>query len=208
MGKEEIDAKIPYQMENEQNKANHMHELKEIFDELGIPFMLGYGLVLSYVRNKRFIFNDGDIDFIVKKEDIKGKESALLQKLVETEHVNFRDFGDENRLWCNKDVNGYSSEFDLYVYPKHEVWRYEYFHKFHKYLMYPKEPFENPLKVTFYGKEYLIPNPPEEYVRTVYGTNWRIPFTPPRGTEPKVFMSDHLLSVKEFVKLMESVEDT
>ena len=202
MSKYSIEGKIDEQREHEMDKATHLKELKKIFDELNIPFFLGYGMVLSAVRNGRFIFSDGDIDFIVREED--ADLERIKKVLEETGHENFKEI-DKNRLWCTKRVNGYESQFDLYIYPKHEAWRYEINGK--EYWLFPKELFEEQLWIPFYGKMFPIPWFPEEYLRICYGHGWRIPHTQPRGTIPDCLKYRKLPTVKEFIDEKEWEED-
>lgn len=204
MSKRDIDSKIPIQREHEFDKAAHLKELKYIFNKLEIPYYLAYGMVLSAVRNRRFIFNDGDIDFIVRAEDIEGKKDKLIEKLKETGHDGFRE-PDENRTWCTKNINGYISEFDLYIYPKKYVWRYEKYKG--EYWLFPEELFGIPTPIHFYGEVFPIPTFPEEYLRICYGNSWRIQYTQPGGTRPHCLKLKEIPTVEEYIKMEESKED-
>lgn len=204
MGLEEINKKVPIQKQHEMDKLSHLLEIKTILDSLQIPFFLGYGLVLSAVRENRFIPQDGDIDIIIKYEDLEGKVDTLAKILEEHGHKDFMH-PNINRLWCVKYINDYRSELDIYAYPKHEAWRYEVYNKM--FALFPKELFERGKTIDFYGEKFKIPSPPEEYLRIVYGNSWRIPHVQPRGTIPHCRYYYKLPTVAELVKELEAEKD-
>ncbi len=155
-------------------------ETKEIFDRCRMEFFLICGTCLGVIRENRIMPCDGDIDLGVKhellKDNIHRLEQAFLDKGYMTEirtcqydypraldphkdgiHICVRDFdlsGDKRfqaRIIApdNDTPPGTCSIFDAKL-------------------------FENLKKIEFLGKEFLVPNPPEEFLEAYYG-DWRTP---------------------------------
>jgi phosphorylcholine metabolism protein LicD len=171
-----MDAKI--QFKKESIKIDQLLEMRDTLASFKIPCMLAYGNCLGAVRDKKFILTDGDIDLMVMHENIQNKRADVIEVF---ESLGYRRIIRDN--W-NSITNNFfiymlkkgGIEADIYSYPLYKHWRWEYAYWADKFMLYPKEIFENPRKIMFYGHEFYVPNPPEEYLRICYGNDWRIPW--------------------------------
>jgi hypothetical protein len=155
-------------------------EAKEIFDECGVEFFLICGTCLGAVREGIILPYDGDIDLGVRHEILK-KSIPLLSDA-------FRN-------------RGYTVELRTcqYNYPRSMDFRKDLIHicvrdydtsgdkVFHARIIAPdndtpdgtcsifdKKLFDEFKKVKLLGQEFLVPNPPEEFMAAHYGP-WKIP---------------------------------
>jgi hypothetical protein len=148
----------------------NLKEAKQILDQLGVVFLLYSGSCLGVTRDNAFIPWDDDID-LVSVMGING----LTERSTDTVMAAFRDKGyfvdmlegaysktvvtikDFVRLsWdCASIIDD-----SIYAYPR---------------VRLPAKLFTNPKEIEFLGKKFLVPNPPEEYLRLKYGGEWMVP---------------------------------
>jgi hypothetical protein len=154
-----------------------LKEAKEVLGSLGIDFLLSSGTCLGAIRDNGFIPWDDDLDLI----SIMGNDT-LTEELIDQAVAAFRDRGyfvgpgggtsrdvrahsmmkDYVRIgWeCYRIVGG-----SISVYPATNI---------------PATFFTQPKEITFVGEKFLVPNPPEEYLRLKYGEEWMVPKGPGR----------------------------
>ena len=138
----------------------NLKEVKEILDGLGVVFLLGSGGCLGAIREKAFIPLDDDVD-LVSVIGVNG----LTEHAADVVTAAFRDKGYfvieteglySKYLMTMKDFVRLSLEFariiddSIYAYPR---------------LRIPARFFTQPKEIEFLGEKFLVPNPPEEYLR-------------------------------------------
>ena len=166
-----------------------LKEAKETLDRLGVVFLLASGTCLGAIRDNAFIPWDDDID-LISVAGINGLTEELVDKAVAA----FRHKGyfvyDAGR--GSRGVQAYSMMKDyvrtgwesysiiddsISVYPKTQI---------------PASFFTEPKEITFLGERFLVPDPPEGYLRLKYGEEWMVPKGP--GVYEKDVV-DHIPSV-------------
>lgn len=152
-----------------------LFELKEVFDNLDIPFFLNYGTCLSAYRGG-FVDGDLDVDLGVFHEIIVPKMEPLKQELARRGFkmmIHSKPFIYERALKAVK----YGINVDLIDYALNERTN-ERFHN-HYLLDYaavhPASWFDDLKTINFLGKDFLMPNPPEKFLASMYGSKWQIP---------------------------------
>jgi hypothetical protein len=161
--------------------AERLKEVKRIFDDQGIVFWLGSGTCLGCIREDNFIPWDDEID----TASVIGMHGLTEETIYHIADV-FMEAGFYSRIrsnprymsvafvkdgmrtdWtCHRIIDGGAIEFPGGKLPLHL--------------------FAQPMEVEFIGQNFLVPNPPEEYLRLKYGPEWRIPKGP--GFEADVVM--------------------
>ena len=148
----------------------NLKEAKHILDQLGVVFLLGSGVCLGATRDTAFIPWDDDVD-LVAVIGING----LTERSADIAAAAFRDNGyfvgeidgaySTTRVTI-KDHVRLSLEFvriiddSIYAYPG---------------IQLPANLFTQPKEIEFLGEKFLVPNPPEEYLRLKYGAEWMVP---------------------------------
>ena len=151
-----------------------LKEAKKVMDHLGVSFFLRQGTCLGAVRDDAFIPWDDDIDLGC----VIGL-NGFTEDLIEPVLNGFRDQGyfvnaESNDRWVAAGMIKSSLRIDL------SFFRIINDNIFHFPLIWlPARLFTNLKEIEFMGDNYLVPNPPEEYLRTKYGPNW----TTPKGIE-------------------------
>jgi hypothetical protein len=148
-------------------------ETKEIFDRGGITFFLASGACLGAVRDGSFISWDDDVDlFSIIGMNNLSEESILMTVAVFTENGCFarRNYVPNSfnhsfiKDWVRIDwACGYPVNNSVFSYPG---------------IYIPIQLFEHPKAVEFLDTTFLVPNPPEEYLRLKYGDQWIVPKKP------------------------------
>ena len=161
--------------------AERLKEVKRIFDGQGVVFWLGSGTCLGSTRENRFIPWDDEMD----TASVIGMHGLDEETVYRTANV-FKENGFYPRIsgsprsigvalvkdgirtdWtCHRIFNGAAIEFPGVKLPLHL--------------------FTQPMEIEFIGQTFLLPNPPEVYLRLKYGPEWRTPKGP--GFEADVVM--------------------
>lgn len=145
-------------------------EVKEIMDRLGVQFFLRQGTCLGAVRDSAFIPWDDDLDLGV----VLGT-NGFTEQSIEPVLAAFRESGYyvqtersdsiivSTLLKSNMRVDIlFHWIIDEQIYHWPGIWM-------------PVTLFSQLKEINFIGKTFLVPNPPEEYLRIKYGPDWRIP---------------------------------
>ena len=147
-----------------------LREAKEVFDELGVVFFLRQGPCLGAVRDGAFIPWDDDIDLgsVYGMHGLTKRSVASVAKAFKARgfHVEAARYGGEAWLGIMKR----HIRIDRFCYRVHKG------HVFHfPNVSIPVELFARLQEIVFAGERFLVPSPPEEYLRYKYGPNWATP---------------------------------
>ncbi len=148
----------------------NLKEAKQILNRMGIVFLLGSGICLGATRDGAFIPWDDDVDLVSvigfnkSTEDSADKVAAAFRK--KGYFVGGLDGNHSKTRMTVKNEVRLSIEFlrivddQIHAYPG--IW-------------FPSNMFTEPKEIDFLGDKFLVPNPPEEYLRLKYGENWTTP---------------------------------
>jgi hypothetical protein len=147
-----------------------LREAKEVFDEHGVIFFLRQGTCLGVVRDRALIPWDDDLD-LGSIIDMHGFTEDLIEPVIEA----FRAIGcfvevSQDGLYTNVKIMKYRIRIDWQCYRvvKKTIAQYPG-------IPIPIDLFTELSEVEFIGDTYLVPSPPEKYLRYKYGPNWETP---------------------------------
>jgi hypothetical protein len=148
----------------------NLKEAKQILDDAGIVFLLFSGACLGAVRDSAFIPWDDDIDIL----SVMGVNDLTEDRLSAAVNI-FRRNG-----YFIKELKGsYSRCFSMIKDYVRIGWDADYIVedmlKVYPGIPMPAKLFTNPKGIEFLGEKFLVPNPPEEYLRLKYGAEWTTP---------------------------------
>jgi len=155
------------------NAVKALKEVKHILDSFGVTFFLRQGTCLGAIRDNDLLPWDDDVD-IGSVIGFHGVIVESLDQIVET----FRNHGFLTRL----DLIGGCPYIPLVKYSTRIDW--DCFKIVDDYIVqfpFQKAParlFTELKEITFFDETFLVPNPPEEYLRLKYGENWQTPKKP------------------------------
>ena len=155
---------------NPELAKQRLKEAKEIMGQLGVPFFLRQGTCLGAVRDQAFIPWDDDIDLgcVI---GLNGFTEDLIEPILD----GFREQGyfvnvEGNDRWIAAGMIKSSLRIDLTFF---RIIDDSIFH--FPLIWMPARLFANLKEIEFMGGNYLVPNPPEEYLRIKYGPDWITP---------------------------------
>jgi hypothetical protein len=145
-------------------------EVKEVMDRCGVQFFLRQGTCLGAIRDGAFIPWDDDLDLGV----ILGV-NGFTEQSVEPLLAAFRGSGyyvrresSDNIIYATLLKNMirvdilFHRVIDEHIYHWPGIW-------------FPVTLFNHLKEINFIGEIFLVPNPPEEYLRIKYGPDWQTP---------------------------------
>lgn len=143
---------------------------RQILNDLHIRFFLFSGSCLGAVRDQAFIPWDDDIDIL----SIVG-ENGITPQLMETAIKAFEN----NGFYIGRMEGKYSTSFSMIKDHIRVGWdcavpSNNNLHIFPGVVV-PTKLFESPREIIFLSESFLVPNPPEDYLRLKYGEEWMIP---------------------------------
>ena len=185
-----------------------LREAKHIMDELGVAFFLRQGTCLGAIRDSGFIPWDDDLD-LGSVIGFHGLTEKSVDLVVERVADAFRDNGyfakvERNAQYTTVAMMKSSTRMDWVCYRiiGDSIFQYPG-------VRIPVRLFSEPKEIDFIGERFLVPNPPEEYLRFKYGEDWMtpkktgyekdimeiIPETPLPGNAGRLsqFLSTHIL---------------
>ena len=147
-----------------------LKEARHILDRLGLVFFLRHGTCLGAVRDGAFIEWDDDLDI----GSVIGLH-GLTEELVHSAADVFREHEfdarvKENELNLSVDLEKSGTEMDWTCYRIIDDSIYQW-----PVVQIPVSLHEELKEIDFLGEKFLVPNPPEEYLRLKYGPEWMIP---------------------------------
>jgi hypothetical protein len=149
----------------------NLKEIKQVLEQLGVVFLLGSGTCLGATRDKDLMPWDDDID-LLSVLGVNGLTEATVDAVADTlkeKGYFIREFAMANSkafatvknyvrisLECVRIVND-----AIYLFPGG--------------FKIPATMFTEPKEIEFLGERFLVPNPPEDYLRLKYGEEWMVP---------------------------------
>jgi hypothetical protein len=168
------------------NAAKALKEAKNILDGFGVSFFLRQGTCLGAIRENDLLPWDDDVD-IGSIIGFHGLTEKSLDSIIDA----FRDHGFLARI----DRMGVSPYIPLVKYSTRIDWQcYKVVDNCiiqYPFLKSPLSLFTELKEITFLEETFLVPNPPEEYLRLKYGEDWKTP------KKPGEFEEDVLRQVAE-----------
>jgi len=149
----------------------NLKEIKQVLEQLGVVFLLGSGTCLGATRDKALMPWDDDIDLLavlgvngLTEAKVDAVADALREKgyfIYEFAMGNHKAFATVKNyvrisLECVRIVND-----SIYLFPGG--------------FKIPASMFTQPKEIEFLGEQFLVPNPPEDYLRLKYGEEWMVP---------------------------------
>jgi hypothetical protein len=150
--------------------AEILKDVKRILDQHGVVFFLGSGTCLGVVRENQFVPWDDEMD-VASVIGLHGLNEETIERVIATftENGHYAHVG---RSFRNVGISVVKSSIRL---------DWTCFHIINDHIyQYPgiKTPirlFTQLKEINFIGEKFLVPNPPEEYLRIKYGPDWKIP---------------------------------
>ena len=151
----------------------NLKEAKQIFERMGVVFLLNSGTCIAAVRDKAFIPWDDDVDLIsvlgingLTEETRREVAGAFTDSGFYVGENTVREYKSMSMMknyvrvdWsCVTPVDGH-----IHTFPG---------------IRLPAGLFTDPREVDFLGERFMVPNPPEEYLRLKYGDEWMVPKRP------------------------------
>jgi len=167
------------------SRTRNLLDVKNILDEMEIPFFLTHGALLGAYRDNDFIKWDDDVELDIFEEILLPNYDMLCKQLIRCGFIlrgRKRKFkkqkGEKFNIYRDRErisIRG------IYLDPNYENNKYrltnvfQYLRKFH----------ENPDTIRFKNAMFNAPGPIEEFLSYRYGKNWNIP-TDIYGTKGKL----------------------
>lgn len=147
-----------------------LREAKQIMDRLEVVFFLRQGTCLGAVRDNELIPWDDDLD-LGSVIELNGLSEGSIERVVAA----FRDNGyfvkvEGNDHSINAAMTKSSMRMDWACY---RIIAGNIFH--YPGIRFPIRLFTELKEIEFIGEKFLVPNPPEEYLRIKYGPSWMTP---------------------------------
>ena len=147
-----------------------LREAKQIMEQLGVVFFLRQGTCLGAIRDNGIIPWDDDLDL----GSIIGLH-GVTEKTIDTVVSAFSERGYFVRIECNDHYINASMmksstriDWACYRIVDHSIIHYPG-------VRIPAGLFTRLKEIDFIGAKFLVPNPPEEYLRHKYGATWMTP---------------------------------
>ena len=149
----------------------NLKEIKQVLEQLSVVFLLGSGTCLGATRDKALMPWDDDIDLLsvlgvngLTETKVDAVADALREKgyfiyeFAMGTHKAFATVKDYVRisLECVRIVDDI-----IYLFPGG--------------FKIPASMFTQPKEIEFLGEQFLVPNPPEDYLQLKYGKEWMVP---------------------------------
>jgi len=149
----------------------NLKEIKQVLEQLGVVFLLGSGTCLGATRDKALTPWDDDID-LLSVLGINGLTEAKVDAVVDA----LREKGYFIREFAMANSKAFATVKN-YVRISLECVRIadDIIYLFPGGFKIPASMFTQPKEIEFLGEQFLVPNPPEDYLRLKYGEEWMVP---------------------------------
>jgi hypothetical protein len=144
-------------------------DLLTILESVGVPAWVQDGTLLGLVRDGRLIPWDHDTDTGCMIADWKPEARDAL----EAAGFALRTLGEPDNGWQHRWSRG-GEKTDIFFHYPHDggQWHAAYMSKAQYRFNYPRLSFE---RLRVLDRDVLIPSPPESFLETKYGADWRKP---------------------------------
>ena len=151
-----------------------LREAKQIFDQQGIVFHLISGTLLGAIRDNALIPWDDDVD-VASVIGLDGLSEESVDETMERVATAFREEGFVTVV--ERDIHylalGTRKSSVLLSWCLLRPFGDRIVH--YPGVRMPISLFTNLKEINFVGDKFLVPNPPEEFLRIKYGPEWRTP---------------------------------
>ena len=149
----------------------NLKEIKQDLDQLGVVFLLGSGTCLGATRDKALMPWDDDID-LLSVLGVNGLTEAKVDAVADA----LREKGYFVREFAMANSKAFATVKN-YVRISLECVRIadDIIYLFPGGFKIPASMFTQPKEIEFLGEQFLVPNPPEDYLRLKYGEEWMVP---------------------------------
>jgi len=147
-----------------------LKEAESVLDDFEVVFFLRHGTCLGAVRDGAFIDWDDDLD-IGSIIGLHGLTEDLIAPVVaEFSKRGFNAIVTKGDLWVSVELSKLDTPLDWTCYRVVEDSIYQW-----PMVKIPVELHTNLKPIQFLGVPFNVPNPPEEYLRLKYGSEWMLP---------------------------------
>jgi hypothetical protein len=159
--------------------AKRLIDIKRILDQLGAVFFIASGTCLGAIRDGQFIAWDDEMDMgsVIGLNGLD--EKTIDEGIAAFEHNGYYVHVDRSTRHIGVHVVKESIRAD---WTCHRIINDSVFQ--YPGVRTPLELFTELKEIDFIGEKFLVPNPPEKYLETKYGSNWATPKGP--GFEKEV----------------------
>ena len=169
--KASLDYSLKYNVQMDHSIAERiLKETRTILNELQIRFFLFSGSCLGAVRDQAFIPWDDDIDILSIVWE-HGIDQQGIDKAIRT--------FEQNGFYVGRMKGQHSTSFSMIKDNIRVGWdcAVPFNDNLHIFpgVVVPVQLFKSPREISFLGESFLVPDPPEEYLRIKYGEEWMIP---------------------------------
>ena len=149
----------------------NLKEIKQVLEQLGVVFLLGSGTCLGATRDKALMPWDDDID-LLSVLGVNGLTEAKVDAVADA----LREKGYFIREFAMANSKAFATVKN-YVRISLECVRIvdDIIYLFPGGFKIPASMFTQPKEIEFLGEQFLVPNPPEDYLRLKYGEEWMVP---------------------------------
>ena len=147
-----------------------LKEAKKILDELSIVFFLRHGTCLGAVRDGCLIAWDDDLDVgsVIGLHDLTEEQVYEAVDLFSQKGFAPDVIVSEIGICVEMKQYGVPIDWNCYRIVGESIYQYPV-------VQIPVNLHTNLKEIDFLGETFLVPNPPEDYLRLRYGPDWRIP---------------------------------
>jgi len=167
--------------------------VKKILDDLAISYWLAYGTCLGAARDNNFISWDRDIDLGSTMAIDKEERAKIAEPFANAGFIALWDMNPIADCWGSLTIstlyeinvkvemhsmNEHSVDFNVQLMgPSLNFYKAsgDYIEMVPPGRKFPTRLFANLKEISFLGDKFYVPNPPEEYLRLLYGRDWRMP---------------------------------